>query len=246
MSAPPRSTRGRSAEVYTDIRRKLLLGEFPLVERLAEVRLAEQFGASRTPVREALVRLESEGLVVRRPEGGFFPRSPNLAEVLELYELRRIIEVAALVRRRRDGGGHHQAMLNELLETWRGIAQEPPNPDPDFVLIDEEFHVGLAAAAGNRALADQLQSINERIRVVRMQNFIDPRRIEITAGQHIAILEHTVAGQTQEAAQMMGEHLDEAVEQAAQRAAAAIERMLTAGALLSLGASDMPASLPDR
>ena len=96
----PKAARPRSRDVYDELRRGLLFGEYPLIERLAEVSLAERLGASRTPVREALMRLEAEGLVVRRPQGGFYPRSPNLAGIRDLYELRRILELACLVRPR--------------------------------------------------------------------------------------------------------------------------------------------------
>ena len=175
--------------MYASLRQGLLLGEYPLLERLAEMRLAEQFGASRTPVREALVRLESEGLVVRRPEGGFYPRSPNLADIRDLYELRRIIELASLVRPREHGATHDFAALRTIHSEWSALVAGPPTPDPDFVLVDERFHVGLAEAAGNRTIAEHLQSINERIRVVRMHNFIHAVRIEVTASQHLAIVQ---------------------------------------------------------
>jgi DNA-binding GntR family transcriptional regulator len=225
----------RSSAVYAQLRRKLLLGEFPLIERLGEVRLAEQFGASRTPVREALVRLESEGLVQRRPEGGFYPRSPNIAGILDLYELRRIIELAALARPRERGTTHDTAALDALTAEWERMQRRPPKPDPDFVLIDERFHVSLAAAAGNAAFAEQLQGINERIRILRMQNFIHAKRIEVTAEQHLAILAAVREEDPDTAVVLMAAHLDEALQQASGRAAAAVERMVTAGAVLGGG-----------
>jgi DNA-binding GntR family transcriptional regulator len=217
--------------VYNELRRGLLLGEYALIERLAEVRLAERFGASRTPVREALMRLESEGLVHRRPEGGFYPRSPNLAYVRELYELRRMIELGALERPSSSGIEHDRATLTAIHVQWSAIAENPPDPDPDFVALDEGFHVGLAAASGNSAFADHLQLINERIRVVRMQDFLDSVRIEVTAEQHVAIVVALLDRRVEEAVGLMASHLDEARQQASARAAAAIERMMTAGSL---------------
>lgn len=210
----------------------LLLGEFPLIERLAEVRLAEQFGASRTPVREALLRLESEGLVQRRPEGGFYPRSPNIAGIRDLYELRRIIELAGLLRPRDHGTRHDPNALRALRSEWAALEATPPKPDPDFVLVDERFHVGLAAASGNEAFAEHLQGVNERIRILRMQNFIDARRIEITAVEHLAILDAVLGDDPDAAASLMAAHLDEALHQASGRAATAVERMVTAGMVL--------------
>jgi DNA-binding GntR family transcriptional regulator len=230
--ALPKATRPRSSEVYGELRRGLLLGEYPLIERLAEVSLAERLGASRTPVREALVRLESEGLVVRRPQGGFYPRSPNLAGIRDLYELRRILELAALVRPRQHGERHDELALRAIHDQWTDLAASPPEPDPGLVVLDESFHRHLAEAAGNPAIAEQLQVVGDRIRVVRMQNFVHRDRIAVTTEQHLAILEALLGGDPDTAVALMEAHLDEAMAQASARAARAIERMLTAGEVL--------------
>jgi DNA-binding GntR family transcriptional regulator len=228
-----RTARPRSSDVYDQLRRRLLLGDYPLVERLTEMRLAEELGASRTPVREALLRLESEGLVERRRGGGFFPRSPNLAGIRDLYELRRILELASLVRPLRHGKRHDEAALLAIREDWVGLGNDPPDPDPGFVLIDESFHVGVADAAGNTAITEHLRAVNDRIRVVRMQNFVHRQRIVVTIGQHLAILDALLGGDAAEAVTLMEAHLDEALAQASKRAAQAIERMMTAGMLVA-------------
>ncbi len=237
--AKPRAKaeRPRSSDVYDELRRGLLFGEFPLIERLAEVNLAERLGASRTPVREALMRLEAEGLVIRRPLGGFYPRSPNLAGIRDLYELRRILELACLTRPREHGERHDLVALRAIHDDWTDLAMNPPEPDPGLVVVDEHYHLRLAEAAGNPAITEQLQVVNDRIRVVRMQNFVHQQRILVTTSQHLAILDALVADDPDKAVGLMGAHLDEAMAQAASRAAQAIERMMTAGALLNAAAS---------
>jgi DNA-binding GntR family transcriptional regulator len=236
----PKAARPRSRDVYDELRRGLLFGEYPLIERLAEVSLAERLGASRTPVREALMRLEAEGLVVRRPQGGFYPRSPNLAGIRDLYELRRILELACLVRPREHGERHDLALLRAIRDEWTELAADPPAPDPGLVVVDEHFHLRLAESAGNPAIAGQLQVVNDRIRVVRMQNFVHHQRILVTTTQHLAILEALLGDDPDTAVILMGDHLDEAMAQAAARAAHAIERMMTAGALLNAAATGAP------
>ncbi len=234
-AAGRKAARPRSSSVYDELRRGLLFGEYPLIERLAEVSLAERLGASRTPVREALMRLEVEGLVVRRPEGGFYPLSPNLAGIRDLYELRRILELAALLRPRQHGERHDDELVRAVHADWTELARYPPEPDPGLVEIDESFHLRLAEAAGNPAIVRQLQVVGDRIRVVRMQNFVHTERIAITTDQHLAILDAVLAGAPDRAAELMGAHLDEAMALASERAARAIERMMTAGALLAAG-----------
>jgi DNA-binding GntR family transcriptional regulator len=217
------------------LRRRLLAGDYPLIERLTETRLAAELGASRTPVREALLRLESEGLVERRLEGGFFPRSPNLAGIRDLYELRRILELATLVRPRRHGETHDEEALLVIRKEWVAMGEDPPDPDPGFVLVDESFHVGVAEAAGNAAIAQSLRAVNDQIRVVRMQNFVHRQRILVTVEQHLAILDSLLGHAPDVAVTLMEAHLDEAISQVFERAAQAIERMMTAGKLLSGG-----------
>lgn len=237
MNESPQSDRSarrqRSNTVYAELRRALMLGEYPLIERLGEVKLAEQFGASRTPIREALMRLESEGLVHRRPEGGFYPSSPNLADIRDLYELRRIIEVGTIQRAVETGGRYDEEATVALRDEWEAMVIAMPDPEPDFVLLDEDFHVGLAAASGNDAVARHLQLVNERIRVVRMQEFLDTERIEKTIRQHLSIVNAVLADDAAGAVLLLVSHLDEARHQATVRATAAVERMMTAGAVFT-------------
>lgn len=235
---PDRVTRRqRSNTVYAELRRALMLGEYPLIERLGEVKLAEQFRASRTPVREALMRLESEGLVHRRPEGGFYPSSPNLADIRDLYELRRIIELGTLGRAVELGVKPDGEMVTGLRDEWAAMLTTTPEPEPDFVLLDEDFHIGLAAASGNDAVARHLHLVNERIRVVRMQDFLDVERITSTITQHLAILDALMAGDDERALKLLASHLDEARQQATIRATAAVERMMTAGSVFAAAGS---------
>lgn len=219
--------RSRSSDAYHELRRRLLSGEYPLAGRLAELRLAADLGISRTPIREALLRLEAEALVERRPEGGFFPRIPDLSAVRDLYELRRMLELEAIDRPRRHGLTHDHARLLVARDTWHAISADPPEPDPGFAAIDERFHMSLADASGNAALTEHLGLVNARIRVVRMHNFTHRHRIVESAEQHLAIIDALLDGEPPAARQLMESHLAEAMGQAVRRAAQAVERMLT-------------------
>lgn len=114
----------------------------------------------------------------------------------------------------------------------------PPEPDPDFVLVDERFHVVLAEAAGNHAIAEYLQVINERIRVLRMREFFHAGRIEATARQHLALVNAVLEDQPEPAVELMTAHLDEALDHASALTSVAIERMMTAGALVNSRAQE--------
>src|SRR5262249_711937 len=148
---------------------------------------ASALGVSRTPIREALLRLLGEGLVNRGDDGGFEPVAPDVAVIRHLYEVRSTLEIQALNRPARVGAEHDRPMLDELRTEWLGLAESPPEaPDLHFVLLDESFHVTLAEAAGNPPLADLLRQVNERIRIVRTTDFLSPDRIAQTIDEHLA------------------------------------------------------------
>lgn len=222
------TTLSRGEQAYGELKRRLLLGEFPLGARLGEERLASLVGVSRTPVREALSRLHVEGFVERLPDGGYGPTAPDLHSVRELYEVRRGLELVALRRPTRGGPPHDRDQLEALLVDWRSL--DPPVPethtDPSFVMLDEDFHLRLAAAAGNGELVALLQSVNERIRLVRIHDFLTAERIAATIDQHARIVVALLHEGPAAAVDRLDRHLSESLAVVEQRAAAALSRML--------------------
>jgi DNA-binding GntR family transcriptional regulator len=222
-----RSDALRRDHAYDELKTRLLVGDFALNGRLAEERLGALLGVSRTPVREALLRLHVEGLVERLPDGGWCPAAPDVAAVRDLYEIRLGLELMALRRPvgRGRAGAHDPAVLEPLRDDWRELAVLEPEPDPGFVLLDEDFHVRLAGAAGNPALADLLGSVNERIRTVRMHDFLTEERVRRTAAQHVEIVETVLADDLPLAVERLGGHLGESMAVVEDRATRALARM---------------------
>jgi DNA-binding GntR family transcriptional regulator len=216
----------RAEEAFTEIKRQLLLGELRLGARLGEERLAARLGLSRTPVREALFRLHSEGLIDRHPDGGYRPRAPIVSGIRELYEVRRGLELMAVRRPITHGHPHDVPSLEHVRDEWLGMAEDLPEPDPGFVIADESFHVGIAEAAGNVALVELLSHVNERIRVVRMQDFMAVERVAATIDQHLHIVTALLAGDLEEAATALSDHLAESMSVVETLAARALSRML--------------------
>lgn len=212
---------------YERLKTSLLVGDYPLNRRLAEERLAAHLGVSRTPVREALMRLAAEGLVERAPEGGWCPTAPDVSMVHDLYEVRLVLELQGLRRPAQVGRAtaHDPAVLEPLRDEWRLLATETPDPDPGFVYLDEDFHVRLAASSGNPSLADLLRMVNERIRMVRMHDFLTAERVRRTIHQHLEIVEAVLVGDLTLAVARFGVHLGESMAVVEERATAALARM---------------------
>ncbi|RKN44024.1 GntR family transcriptional regulator [Streptomyces hoynatensis] len=224
-STPARRGGNRREETYAELRRLLLRGELGGRTRLVEVQLAERLGVSRTPVREALVRLVADGLVERHADG-YYATRPNLAELRDLYELRITVELRGIARALESAAVVHDvALLEPLRDHWRALRGDLPEPDPGFVLQDEDFHHTLLRSSGNPRLTETLESVNVRIRPVRMYDYLTEDRIERTVAEHLDIVEHVLAHRLPEALTALRRHVGESLDVVEQRAARALSQM---------------------
>ena len=196
----------RRDRVYRALRSDLMTGVLPPDARLGEERLAEQYGVSRTPVREALARLVSDGLVERR-EHGLFPYRPRFEDLGDLYELRATLELRGITRALSGVVVHDRDVLGAELERWRRFRDDPPTADAGFVALDEQYHLTLLAASGNQALCDALDSVNAKVRTVRMFDELAPQRVACAVEEHIAVAEAVFDGRLEEAHTRLREHI---------------------------------------
>lgn len=227
-----RSTKRRDSRLlrehaYTQLRRMVVQGELPTGRRLAEELIADQLQVSRTPVREAFVRLHADRLLARYDDGGYFVAPIDLFDIRDLYEVRLTLELRGIQRAREEGVTHDRRALSALREEWLAIGAEPPEPDGSFIELDESFHVALARSSRNAAIAQLLESVNMRIRTVRIFDFLTADRIRTSIDEHLAILDALLADNIGLAAQLLREHIGASLEIVEQRAAEAIrERAL--------------------
>jgi len=192
---------------YQSIKAWILAGEIPLGLRLGEERVAARLSMSRTPVREALLRLSAERFVERHADGGYRVNHPRTQLLGELYDVRRALELFAL-QQVVTASAADRAPLADLGAQWSGRRAVAPECDPDFVLLDEAFHTDLAATTGNAELVASLQRVVQRIRPVRTHDFLTPGRIVESIDQHVAILDAAVAGDPR-AVPLLDAHISE-------------------------------------
>lgn len=215
----------RAQQVYEILRDQLLNGQITSRTRLSEIPLAKQHGVSRTPIREALARLQSDGLIARH-DGGFFAVIPNLAELKDLYEFRVTLELRGISRAIEDTSIRHDPdILKEELDHWYELREDPPSPDPNFVVLDERFHGALSRASGNPVLTEALVAVNQKIRRVRMYDFLTVDRIDATINEHIEIVELTLAHQLNDAYRALHEHIGASMHVVLERAQRALTQM---------------------
>lgn len=203
VKQPPAADR-----VYTHVKQAVLDRRYEGGTLLTEGELAEVVGVSRTPVREALARLVSEGLVERRDQG-LYPYRPRFEDLPDLYELRITLELRGIRRALEDDSVHHDpAVLVPELDRWYDLRDHPPEPDAGFVTLDEQFHMVLLAASGNRALCDALASVNAKVRPVRMFDYLTVDRVVATIDEHIEVTELVLAGKLDDAHDVLLAHID--------------------------------------
>lgn len=223
------ATESLREQVYHRLRDEILNGRVSPRERLTEPKLSRAFSVSRTPVREALSRLLSDGLV-ERTDFGYAVVVPSLASLRDLYELRVTLELRGIARAVENPQVRHdRALLGAELERWRGLRADPPAPGPGFVVLDEGFHRTLSQASGNPHLTDALVAVNQRIRLARMHAFLEAERIAASVDEHIEILDLVLTDRLDEALTALHRHVGESLDVVAQRAAHAMARMTVAG-----------------
>jgi DNA-binding GntR family transcriptional regulator len=217
----------QAERVYAELRERLLRGDLPVGRRLVEAQLAGEYRTSRTPVREALRRLEGDGHVVRDRSGGMCPSAPSVKSMRELYEVRLAIE--ELVARRAATAGE-RGRIEAIEQDWRALdaawhdTRALPR-GPDFVYADERFHRQLAGASGNDVAETMLGDLNDRIRILRIYDFTTDDRIGATISEHLEILGCVLARDADAAAAFMRAHVQRSALVVRERVGAALTRM---------------------
>ncbi|MFM9967771.1 MAG: GntR family transcriptional regulator [Burkholderiales bacterium] len=209
VGGKPKETKApaRLAEsAYTKIKSELF--DFTLMpgERVSENDIAQRLGMSRTPIREALYRLAQEGFIQVASKSGWTVRGVDFAYFDNLYDLRVVIELAAV---RRLCERVPMPDLEELRAIWLVPPDARLTDGAQVSRLDEEFHATLARQCGNTELARVHADITERIRVIRRLDFMYPERIRSTYAEHAQILRAILRRKTDQAEMLLKAHIEE-------------------------------------
>lgn len=155
---------GAQDRAYAHIKEEILSLRLAPSQRLGAMDFSESLGISRTPVREALSRLEQDGLVSRETGGGFFVRGMTLREIVDFYRVREILEVAAAL----EALPRLTPNVLEQLQNCLSRAAEllEPAKFSEFVLSNRDFHARILEASGNVALQTVMVPVSYRVRIV--------------------------------------------------------------------------------
>lgn len=194
------------ARIADELRERIALGHFPMGSRLSDKDLAGQLRVSRTPVREALLQLVSERLVVMRPQRGTFVFDPGEEEVRELCELRGVLEAGAARILAARGDRQAVALLaQQAVLAGRALARRDY---AECERLDTHFHELLVAGCGNGMLAQGYRALADRVRALRRRLPASRERIANGIAEHAAIAKALARGDGEEAARLIGRHVD--------------------------------------
>jgi DNA-binding GntR family transcriptional regulator len=174
--------------VYEQLKSELF--DFRLLpgDRFSEVEVAERTNASRTPVRQALYRLHREGFLEVRPRSGWEVKPLNFEQLDALYELRILLEQAAVKRLEALEAEQLDTALAPLEKRWLVSPKKRNTCVAEVAVWDEDFHCSLVSAANNPEFVRVHWDVTERIRIVRRLDFTKPARIRVTYEEHSSIL----------------------------------------------------------
>lgn len=195
------------ATVVTDaIRERILNGDYPKGSLLRQEELAETFGVSRMPIREALRNLEAEGLIIMQVSRSALVPDYSIDEIDEVFRLRTVLEVEllryAMPRMTEDALAHSEALAEKLSKTYE------ENDIRQWGALNTEFHLSLYRPAGKDLWLGMIQKLNNQVdRYIRLQLVLD-HDIRQASEEHQELCRLCRAGDVEAAAGLLTYHID--------------------------------------
>lgn len=202
-------TKSTGETVYDRLLDSIRRGDFRPGDRIREEDVGERLSISRTPVREALRRLEADGIIEHRPRLGAVVRQLSHNEVVELYEMRVVLERTAAEMAAKHGT---EAEFDTLDDLNARIVQEKANPAV-AAAINQDFHRGLYLACRNRFLLEAARALNNSLLLLGPTTFTDEARVDVVVQQHQSIVDALRNGDVEAAGAAAEAHLNVSLRQ---------------------------------
>ncbi len=204
---PDTGRRSRADEVYDQLKHDV--ASFKLVpgDRFTENEICVRLGVSRTPVRQALFRMQQEGFVEVLFRAGWRVLPFDFDQFEQLYDLRMVLETTAVRRLCESASPVRPGLLDELAAIWLVSAAARSADTLQVAQWDEAFHCDLVAAAGNAEIARVHRDVTNRIRIIRRLDFTQQPRIDATYEEHGKILKAVRAKRADQAALLLRAHI---------------------------------------
>ena len=191
--------------VYEELKRQIMVGEIAPGTRMMEVELAEEMGVSRTPVREAIRKLEKEGLVTIEPRRGAYASDISAKDMVDILEVRQDLEGMA-------AGIAAQKITDEGRIELENIARKYKDSVDredieEIIKNDEAFHKYIVSLSGNKTLIKMVSQVQELALRFRYIYYEDFSRFKNQPSEHQAIVDAIAGGDVAGARKYAEEHL---------------------------------------
>jgi DNA-binding GntR family transcriptional regulator len=194
-------------QAYERLKHGLLNGDYPPGTFLSERQLAENLGMSKTPVKAALERLESEGFITVSPQQGIVVRELSVHEIADLYEIRAALESYTLKALAGKMKPDQVARVHENLRAYAALRNT--GRVAEGVELDAEFHMQFVEFLGNGEILRVVTQLREKMQRVVTQVFrLSPTRIDTSYDEHTAIAAAVIDGDGSRAAELIVRHLE--------------------------------------
>ncbi len=195
--------------VFETMREAIIQGSLEPGERLMEIQLAEEMGVSRTPVREAIRKLELEGFVVMVPRKGAYVAGISVKDIVDVFEVRAALEALAA------GLAAERATTDELDEMERAslyIYEAEDGLIDNIVERDSDFHDLIYKSSRNQRLIQIITLLKEQIQRFRTTSLSQPGRIKHAVDEHKGIIEAISEHNVEMASLLAREHIETALQ----------------------------------
>ena len=199
-----RSARTLAADAAKLIRARIVRGDLQLGEAISEVSLAADLGVSKTPIREALLRLSQDGLVEIRPQRGTFVFRMSAEQVRAMSDMREALERAAFRLWRKKPGPLAEA-LGQIVRRMESALGD--NDVPAYRTLDGEFHQAVIDAAENEFLTSAYEPIASRAQALRNRLSEDPTLNERSVSEHRSFRRMLAENRFAEAERLLVDHV---------------------------------------
>jgi len=192
--------------VYEELKMQILKGQIVPGTRMMEVEMAEEMGVSRTPIREAIRKLEKEGLVTIEPRKGAYASQISTKDMVDILEVRQNMEGLAAYYAAIRMTDEQKKKLSEIADAYNKAVIE--NNTPDMIKYDTAFHHLIVEGSGNKMLVHMIEQLQELVLRFRYLYYDDFKRAEKMPREHKVIYEAIVTGDTEKARKAADVHID--------------------------------------
>ena len=196
----------RAEYAYKKLRDGIRSGEYRPGQRLREAELATQLAVSRTPIREAIRRLASDGLIEVAPSRGMMIIELRKQQVRELYALRKVLEGAAAGMAAQHASPSELTDMRALVKRMNSASKSPA----EVARINQLFHAAIHEAAHNHYLAQALLQLSDSLALLPRTTFEVRGRTEEACKEHLAILDAIERRAPEEAERLARKHIENA------------------------------------